>query len=190
MMRAMEPDGHAAASGDCIASSHLLSIARMSSRLLCLIIAMSSGVAWAQLAENATWIAAQQAMREGVFEVAGVKAARLLENNKWNAKSRKQIASLAVESAVRAGDGAKALHLLDTLEADNGLLWRGYALLLTGNADAATQAFEQAGESPHAKIALAHALVGDGREGRARTVLRVLRDHGDGRGATCAADVQ
>jgi tetratricopeptide (TPR) repeat protein len=128
---------------------------------------------------------AQQAMADGLYNVAAVKAGRLLQEGKWSADDQQRLASLWVESLVRSGQGDAALEVLKAYTIANHDYWEGQALILTGEfSDASailTEAISKASDElrPWAIIARAHALVGEGRDASARTMLTPLREHRD-----------
>ncbi|MBX7209397.1 MAG: tetratricopeptide repeat protein [Verrucomicrobiaceae bacterium] len=129
-------------------------------------------------------IDARKALGDGLPQVAAVKAGRLLETKGLTAKDRREVAGIAVEAWVRARDGIRARELLDREpKIDHAPFWTGHALVLLGDLNGAVEAFgkwREMGElAEHARLALAFALMADGREGAARTELKELRGSQD-----------
>ncbi len=128
---------------------------------------------------------AQQAMTDGLYHVAAVKAGRLLQDGQWSPADQQTLASLWIESLVRSGQGEAALEVLKAYTIANQDYWEGMALILTEDFGTATNVLADAITTstdalrPWATIARAHALVGDGRDSSARTMLTPLREHPD-----------
>ena len=119
----------------------------------------------------------RRALGDGLPQVAALKAARLLEGTKLSGKDRKELAGLAVEAAVRAGDGAKALELLEKNDIEEKVFWRGQAEVLNDdlNEAAITFASYKGPLRNRARLCLAYVLMADGREGSARKELREVQ---------------
>jgi tetratricopeptide (TPR) repeat protein len=126
-------------------------------------------------------IEVKRALGAGLPEVASVKAGRLLESGKLKAEDEKELAGIAVESAVRAGNGPLVVSLLDRYKVDDADFWRGHAQVLAGDLNEAALSFSTY-EGPlkdRARLCLAYVLMADGREGTARKELRVVRESQD-----------
>lgn len=128
-------------------------------------------------------IEARKALGDGLPQVAAVKATRLLETKGLSKKSLAEIAGVAVESWIRARDGARAKELLDKFEMENKPFWSAQAQVLLGDLNGAIETlgkWSEMGElADQAHLSLAYALMADGREGAARTELKELRTKPD-----------
>ena len=58
---------------------------------------------------------AQQALADGLPDVAAVKAGRLLEDKSWSKSEQKQLATFAAEAWARAGRAAELLALAEAI---------------------------------------------------------------------------
>lgn len=145
----------------------------------------ASSLAAEKLEDQKDFRTARQAMADGLYNVAAVKAGRLLQEGEWSKADQQTLASLWVESLVRSGQGDAALEVLKAYTIENPDYWQGLALILTGDFGTATNVLADAIANsseklrPWAIIARAHALVGDGRDSSARTILTPLREHPD-----------
>jgi len=153
--------------------------------LLCLVLLPLAVNGESKLEDQRDYQTARQALSDGLFEVAAVKAKRLLSQPSWSAKQKSTLAALEVEALVRAEQGYEALEVLKAQNFDNHDYWQGLAFLLTGAYDDASAVLAKAittstGDlKTWATIARSHALLGDGRESTARTRIKPLRDHPD-----------
>ncbi len=127
--------------------------------------------------------AAREAMAEGFFDVAAVKARRLLSLPNWSPPSRSILAGVLVQALVRGGRGDDAVAALKGESIADQPFWEGQAFLLKGDYE---RAAERLGayppEGPLASLAAlgrAHALLGQGREAAARTQSKPLRADAD-----------
>ncbi len=100
-------------------------------------LSLTGAVAGADLETQPEYLAAQQALREGLPAVAALKAARLMALMPPKSPERQTLAVLAVEAWVRASDGTAALALLDQEQVPNAVFWRAQALVLKGDVEAA-----------------------------------------------------
>ena len=126
-------------------------------------------------------IEVKRALGAGLPDVAGVKAGRLLEAGKLSTADEKELAGIAVESAIRSGNGPLAVSLLGRYKVDNADFWRGHAQVFAGDLNEAAVTFA-AYEGPlkdRARLCLAYVLMADGREGTARKELRLIRESQD-----------
>lgn len=155
--------------------------------LLCLLLLTFAGrgLAAGKLEDQRDYQAARQALADGLFDVAAVKAGRLAALDGFNQEESRRLATLWVEALVRAGRGDEALEALKTHPVEHQSFWQGQALLLTGDFDEAATVLADAVETvpealkAWAVIARAHALTGDERESAARSLIKTLRDHRD-----------
>lgn len=124
--------------------------------------------------------AARTALANGVFQVAAIKAERLLAEPKLAGPQRQAAAALAVESWVRAGDGRKALALIAGNDFPEKAYWQAHALVLTGDLGAARALLESQLEGgmlgAQARLLLAYVHMAEGKEVAARRELKDLRD--------------
>ena len=124
--------------------------------------------------------AARTALANGVFQVAAIKAERLLAEPKLAGPQRQAAAALAVESWVRAGDGRKALALIAGNDFPEKAYWQAHALVLTGDLGAARALLESQLEGgtlgTQARLLLAYVHMAEGKEVAARRELKDLRD--------------
>ena len=124
--------------------------------------------------------AARTALGQGIFQVSAVKAERLLSDPKITAPQRQAAAALAVESWVRAGDGRKALALVQGNAFPEKDYWHAHALALTGELDAARALLESHPEDgplgAQARLLLAYMHMAEGKEVAARRELKDLRE--------------
>jgi len=133
------------------------------------------------LQEQPGFLAAEQALADQLYDVAAVKAERLLKQNPWKAADAATITELWVEALVRAGKGTEALVVLRSHDVPNEAFWLGQALLITGEyvqAETAMTAYHGKYDEL-ADVAEAHALLGQGRVAAARSHMRLLRDSDD-----------
>lgn len=123
---------------------------------------------------------ARTALANGVFQVAAIKAERLLADPKLAGPQRQAAAALAVESWVRAGDGRKALALIAGSDFPEKAYWQAHALALTGDFGAARALLESHPEGGPAgaqsRLLLAYVHMAEGKEVAARRELKDLRD--------------
>ncbi len=141
---------------------------------------------WAQPAKGDRLVvelaAARQALADGLYDVAALKASRLLDGID-QANTRSEIAALWIEALVRSGQGGLAIEAIKHEAFPDKEYWRGQAYLLTSDYDQAGAAFEKYPVSgrlhEYAVIGLAHARMGEGREAAARTLTKPLRTSSD-----------
>ncbi|MCB1277871.1 tetratricopeptide repeat protein [Prosthecobacter sp.] len=131
----------------------------------------------AGLEDNADYVSARQALADGLPGVAGVKAERLLKRKGWTRVETRQLATFAAEAWTRAEDGARVLAVADAYDLDDEIFWRGQALTLTGNLQAARKVLIEDGQSPHqprTRLLLAQILAALGENAEAQTELEPL----------------
>lgn len=123
--------------------------------------------------------AARQAMADGCYDVAALKLRRLQARPNQGPKHRSIYASLLVETLVRDEKGEEALAAMNKEVIDDRPFWEGEARLLTGDYDRAVEVLSTyPADGPLAALATldrAHALMGQGREAAARTLIKPLR---------------
>ncbi len=127
--------------------------------------------------------AARMALADGLFDVAALKIERLLARPKIPKKIRSEAAALQVEALIRGKRGEEALAVLKDHDIADKPFWLGHAYLLTGEFDQASVAFgNYPSDGPLAALAQlgrVHALVGEGREGAARQLVKQARASSD-----------
>ena len=123
------------------------------------------------------------AMAEGFFDIAEVKARRLLELPGWSKQDRSALAGILVQALVRNGKGDAALAALKGGPIDDQPFWEGQALLIKGDYEhAADKLGTYPADGPLAAltvVARAHAFLGQGREAAARSLIKPLRTDPD-----------
>ncbi len=123
--------------------------------------------------------AARQALADGCYDVAALKLRRLQARPNLGPKHRISYASLLVEALVRDDLGEEALEVIKKETIDDRPFWEGQARLLTGDYDKAVEVLSTyPADGPLAALATvakAHALMGQGREAAARTLIKPLR---------------
>ena len=126
---------------------------------------------------------ARQAMADGCNDIAALKVRRLLARPNLSKEERSQCISLLVETLVRDGLGKEALEAMKDETIQDRPFWQGQALLLTGDYEHAIEVLSSYPEDEPlaalAAIARAHALMGEGREAAARSMIKPLRDSTD-----------
>jgi hypothetical protein len=149
--------------------------------LICLL--LSSGVVpilGAGLLENGDFIAARQALNEGLPGVAAVKATRLLEQANWDSMERSTLAAVGVEAWLRAKEGRPALEILAREDIPNEAFLEGQARVLTGELGIAETLLSgrlQAADVTDAeRLLLAQVYLAQGKAAQTREALRPLLD--------------
>jgi Tetratricopeptide repeat len=105
--------------------------------LLLLTLAGVSSALATELQEKPEYRAAQQALQDGLPTLAAMKAGRLMAEAAAKSTERQTLATLTVESWVRAKDGISALKVIEQEKIANEDYWRAQALFLIGDFDAA-----------------------------------------------------
>ncbi len=106
-------------------------------RLPVLSLALAFSALGAELGDQPEYLAARQALQDGLPSVAALKAARLMAAATPGSLQRQTFASLAVESWVRARDGAAALKILAEEKVPNASFWQAQAKVLAGDLESA-----------------------------------------------------
>jgi tetratricopeptide (TPR) repeat protein len=124
--------------------------------------------------------AARRALADGLPMVAAVRAERLLGTPKWAAAQRQAAAALAAESWVRAGDGARALAIMDKHDFAAEPYWRARAFAMQGDMDGAKAILEAFPENDplavQGRLLLSYVYLAEGREVASRRELKELRE--------------
>jgi outer membrane protein assembly factor BamD (BamD/ComL family) len=131
----------------------------------------------AGLAEAPEYISARQALADGLPGVAGLKAERLLKRKGWTRVETRELATFAAEAWTRAEEGARVLLVADAHDLDDESFWRGQALALNGDLQAARQILTDeaaAPRQPRARLLLAQVLASLGENAGAMTELAPL----------------
>ena len=133
--------------------------------------------------DDADLNSAKQALADGCYDIAELKLRRLQSRPNQGPKHRSLYASLLVESLVRDNKGSEALAAMQNETIEDRPFWEGQARLLTGEYDRAVEVLSTyPAEGPLAALATvarAHALMGEGREAAARSLIKPLRANPD-----------
>ena len=128
-------------------------------------------------------VEAQQALADACYDIAEIKIRRLQAQATPDDPRRAVLASLLVETLVRDGKGKEALAAMEGEKISERPFWEGHAFLLAGEYERAIEVLSTYPEngplSPLATVARAHALIGEGRESAARSMIKPLREHPD-----------
>jgi outer membrane protein assembly factor BamD (BamD/ComL family) len=137
----------------------------------------------AEIQEKPEFRAVQQALQDGLPAVAAIKAARLMAEAPAMSIDRQTLATLAVESWVRAEDGIAALKVIQQEKIANQAYWEAQALFLNGDLDAAARLLSQRvdeGQAPSLeRLLLAKILLKNGHGAQARTVIQPVLESSD-----------
>lgn len=132
----------------------------------------------AGLQENVEFIAARQALSEGLPSVAAVKAGRLLEQANWDSIERSALAGVAVEACLRAKLGRQALAILASEDIPNEAFLEAQARMQTGELGIAEKLLstrlQAADVADRERLLLAQVYLAQGNATQAREVLRSL----------------
>jgi len=125
----------------------------------------------AGLDDTSEFVAARQALSDGLPGVAGVKAERLLKQKSWTRVELRRLATFAAEAWARAEDAGRVLQLAEAHDLDDEAFWRAQALAIKGDLAAARKVITQENPSPRqprARLLLAQILaaLGDGTAAR------------------------
>lgn len=136
----------------------------------------------AGLDDTPEFIAAHQALADGLPGVAAVKAERLLTRKDWTKAETRKLATFAAEAWTRARAGEAVLKLVEAHDLDDKPFWQAQALALTGNLPAARKTLaehEQAHRAPRAALLLAQILAASGESAAARSQVEPLTTSAD-----------
>ncbi len=132
----------------------------------------------AGLDEAPEFVAAQQALADGLPGVAAVKAERLLQQGKnWSPAETGRLATFAAEAWTRAQSGAAVLKLVEAYDLDDEPFWHARGLTLTGHLQAARKVLtegDEAQRAPRAALLLGQILAASGEPVAARTEVTPL----------------
>lgn len=156
----------------------------MTQRILIAIAIGWSSAAFAALDTEPEFIAAKNALADGLGSVAALKAEGLLaEGRKWSKDERADLVSIAVEGWLRAKNGPRAIALLDHHPVKDEDFWRGIALMKMGllnEAETVLRKYDRTKPmAERALLAIAQILMAQGRDGAARKEVKDLRNSDD-----------
>jgi len=122
---------------------------------------------------------AQQALADGLPEVAAVKAERLLEGKSLAKSDRQELATFAAEAWARAGKAAEVLALAEAQELAEEYFWRAQAHALRGDLAEAREELTSGNPvlSPAARLLLGQVLASLGEPDAARDEIEALLGH-------------
>lgn len=128
------------------------------------------------LEEAPAYRTAQQALADGLPEVAAVKAGRLLKDKSWSKSEQKQLATFAAEAWARAGRAAELLALAEAHELDEEHFWRAQAHALNGDLAEAREELTSGNPtlSAPARLLLGQVLASLGENDAARDEIEPL----------------
>ncbi len=136
-------------------------------------------------ADDGEIAACLRALRDGLPSVARVKLTRMLKAPGKSEADQAKLRGLLLEACLYSSDTKSALELLNKHKLSDETYWRGLAEVMEGDFDAAATTLASYPDSGRyrgeAKLALAHALVGQGREAAARRTIKDLRESPDQR---------
>jgi outer membrane protein assembly factor BamD (BamD/ComL family) len=137
----------------------------------------------AEIQEIPEFRAAQQALQDGLPAVAAIKAARLMAEAPAKSIGRQTLATLAVESWVRAQDGISAMKVIQQEKIANQAYWQAQALFLNGDLDGAEKLLSERvnqGQAPSLeRLLLAKIILKNGHEAQARAVIQPVLKSSD-----------
>ena len=136
-----------------------------------------------ELQEQPEYRAAQQALQDGLPAVAAIKAARLMAEAPAKSTERQTLATLAVESWVRAKDGIAALKVMQQEKIANQAYWQAQALFLNGDLEGAEKLLSERVNEDQApsleRLLLAKISLKNGHEAQARVVIQPVLKSAD-----------
>lgn len=128
------------------------------------------------------FIAAHQALADGLPGVAAVKAERLLKRKDWTKAEIRQLATFAAEAWTRAHAGAAVLRLVETHDLEDEPFWLAQAQALTGNLSGARRTLTENQQTPHPQrtaLLLGQILAASGEPAAARSQVEALTTSAD-----------
>lgn len=140
-------------------------------------IAAAAAAFGADLHTTPEFVAARQALADGLPGVAAVKAERLLKLKGWTRTEMRSLATFAAEAWTRAQSGAAVLALADTYELEDRAFWLAQGLTLVGDLPAARKVLTdnaQAPREPRSALLLAQILTATGETAAARAEIGSL----------------
>ncbi len=130
----------------------------------------------AGLGDSLEYLRAQQALSDGMPEVAGVKAERLLARKGWTRAETKLLATFAAEAWTRAQDGMRVLALCEAYDLNEESFWRAQALTLNGELAQAREELtsDSAVHTPRVRLLLGQILMALGENDAAHDEVEPL----------------
>ena len=137
---------------------------------------IASAASAAGLETSSEYLAARQAIADGLPEVAGVKAERLLQKKGWSRAEITQLATFAAEAWTRAPDAERVLNLVNTYDLEDESFWRARALTLRGDLQEAREELTSNNQArtPHSRLLLAQILTALGENDAAQHEVEPL----------------
>ncbi|MCX6857209.1 MAG: hypothetical protein NTV80_20155 [Verrucomicrobia bacterium] len=129
----------------------------------------------AELQDKPDYRAAQQALQDGLPTIAAIKAGRLMDETPVQSMERQTLATLVVESWIRAKDGVAAMKVIKKEKIANESYWHAQALFLMGDLEAAEKLLTQRVNEDTApsleRLLLAKISLKNGNTAQARAVI-------------------
>jgi hypothetical protein len=129
----------------------------------------------AELQDKPDYRAAQQALQDGLPTIAAIKAGRLMDETPAQSMERQTLATLVVESWIRAKDGVAAMKVIKKEKIANESYWHAQALFLMGDLEAAEKLLTQRVNEDTApsleRLLLAKISLKNGNTAQARAVI-------------------
>jgi hypothetical protein len=128
------------------------------------------------LEKSAEFVTARQALEDGLPQVSGVKAERLLQRKGWSRAEVTQLATFAAEAWTRALDPERVLNLVNTYDLTDESFWRARALTLRGDLAEAREELTSNNQarSPRSRLLLGQILTALGENDAARQEVEPL----------------
>jgi hypothetical protein len=123
------------------------------------------------------FVAARQALSDGLPGVAAVKAERLLKQKGWTRVETRQLATFAAEAWARGEDAERVLALAEAHDLNDEVFWRAQALALKGAFAAARKVItedDQSPRQPRTRLLLAQIFTALGENTAARAEIAPL----------------
>ncbi len=145
-------------------------------------VAATAAVLGADLNNTPEFIAAQQALADGLPGVAAVKAERLLKLKGWTRVETRSLANFAADAWTRSRSGKAVLNVVETHDLENEPFWHAQALILTGDLPGARKVLTEGTQhprEPRTALLLAQILTSLGETAAARVEIEPLSDTSD-----------
>jgi hypothetical protein len=141
---------------------------------------LTTAIQAAGLAGSDEFRAAEAALADGLPEVAGVKAERLLQRQTWTRAEVRDLATFAAEAWARARSAEQVLKLAEAHDLHEESFWRAQALVLRGDLAEAREELVSSRETrtPKARLLLAQILTALGEHDAAPEELEPLLEQG------------
>lgn len=123
------------------------------------------------------FVAARQALSDGLPGVAAVKAERMLKQKGWTRAETRHLATFAAEAWARGEEADRVLALAEAHDLDDEMFWRAQALALKGAFVAARKVItedDQTPRQPRTRLLLAQILAALGENTDARKEIEPL----------------